>query len=503
MGSRILLNLLLLPKFRLSSARLRTAAAREQGFSLAVVLIALLSVMVAGVTMANRTQTGQLAATLSSSNREAREAADAGITHILSEWNRKENRGVLSELQPMTAWQTTNNALKNPCNNKLTPTATATSNLAGGAAVAIDANRSFRLTEVIFRDGANQFVAQPGDSTKAPTPPFTPSEIDIVVEGIYERGNNTNKAQATKRLILAQLDCPGGGGSGGTGDGFFAFGGNNPGSTLSFNRPLIFYDNNGKIDSKLADNIICLPITASTDGCPPSTAKGIPAGITITTPDPPLSSAEKAKLNPPTFASIAEAEGKTVSALTIKSPITFDGDEANCIQSKGASHCRISSINLNSGNITVDTTKNPVYLYVDGNITLGGKADIVHNNNGNPVTSDKFTSYPDYQETTFRFQIRGQPVTESPTSQTFKLAGNPSANLFFWAPTATLDLRGSAGITSALFVNSLTTKGSSSKITLVGIPQSFIDSTGFPLGGGGAAKPPSLVARSTIFTKFF
>lgn len=101
MGSQILLNLLLLPKFCLSSARLRTATAREQGFSLAVVLIALLSVMVASVALATRTQTGQLTANLSASNREVREAADAGISHILSEWNRPANRGIFSGVQPM------------------------------------------------------------------------------------------------------------------------------------------------------------------------------------------------------------------------------------------------------------------------------------------------------------------------------------------------------------------------------------------------------------------
>jgi Tfp pilus assembly protein PilV len=512
MPGRILLNLLLLPKFHLSSERLRSAAEREQGFSLAVVLIALLSMMVAGLAMANRTQTGRLAATLHSSNREAREVAAAGVIYVISEWNRPQNRGMYTGLQPMTDWTTNNAALRNPCND-LAPTKSATSDLAGKDVV-IDANRRFRIAQVIFSGQNKTFTITPG--SKDTTPSFVPNQVDLVVEGIYQRGTNINRARVTKRLGLDEAPgaCGGGGGGGGTaGEGLFSYGGVDPGGVpLLAKQPQTFVEGpNNTIVSAPVDSIVCLPIAPGTSAG--ACEKTISAGgesITIVPRD--LSQAAKDALNPPTIQSIATAAGRSLpAAKSITDTLTINGNESFCINFKGAAHCNISSIDLQGNKtLTVDTSQQPVYLYTTGDIELGGKADIRHVNCGSSFTGKEcttnvnttnFSKFNEFQETVFKFQVRGLPIANPLVSQTFSFKGTPSGNLLFWAPTAYLDLRGNPNFSSALFVNRVETKGNA-RITLVGQPDSFIAENNIDLSGG-SVKDPALTTRSTIFTKFF
>jgi hypothetical protein len=519
MRSRILLNLLLHPKVRLSSTRLSSSAAQEQGYSLAVVLIAMFSVVVAGVAMANRTQTGRLASSAITSNREAREVAAAGVTHVISEWNRPDNRGMYTGLQPMSAWTKNNPDLKNPCNG-LTPTDSATSDLAGKDVV-IDANRRFRITGVTFSDkSGKEFSARPGISTPFAKPPFTPEQVDFVVEGTYQVGGNTNTARVMKRLGLffdPNASCKGGGGGnggGGAGDGLFTYGAVNPDNVPTVAKVPRTYTKgpNNTIVVEDVERIVCLPIAPPTPGINPECIKSITSQSTTiaVVPRQNLSQAQKDALNPPTIQSIAAKAGKSVpTAIKLTGNLTVDGTGSNCFTFNGAAHCNVSSIDM-SGNkiLTIDTSNQPVYLYTSGNITTGGKASIRHVNCGTSfkgtcstqVNASKFSKFDQFQEAVFRFQVRGNPVTNPLVPQTFKFAGTPSANLLFWAPTATLDLRGTADFSAGLFVNRLETNGNTS-ITLVGQPELFIKENGDLSGGNGGF--PARRASSTIFTKFF
>jgi hypothetical protein len=548
MRSRILLNLLLLPKFRLSSQRFRSAAAREQGFSLAVVLIAMLSVVVAGVALANRTQTGRLASTVITSNREAREVADAGLTYVISEWNRPENRGMFTGLQPMTAWTTDNAALKNPCND-LTPTESATSDLAGKD-VEIDANRRFRIAEVIFSNNTNTFSAKPGSNTIF-NGTFVPNQVDLIIEGDYKLGNRVNTSRITKRLGLdVSTSClpPAGGAEDPLSDlnlrdiFTFSYGSENPGTTPSLSKtPQAFSRNpNGTIATGNIANISCIPISSTATGQCSEVPLTASSGNQNNRPpininQPVLTQAQKDALNPPTFLSIATAAKNAgsinsipaeIPSLEIENSTQITSDNPSCITFDGALHCRIAEISLSGGNrtLTVDTTSQPVFLYVEGDITTSGNANIRHVNCGANQTnncqkdvrsgnnnSTSFTNFDEFQNAVFRFQIRGRAVGAG--EQEFKFNGTPSANLLFWAPTASLELLGNADLASAFYVNKVSANGNTS-ISVISPPDSFNiglgggggnGGGGGGGGGGGVSNTPfkTLTARSAIFTKFF
>jgi len=190
-NSRYLLTLLQTRQLRKPMERLNAKRPREQGFSLAVVLVSMLAVLVSSVALANRTQTGLVTASVSGSNREAREVADAGVTYVISEWNRPENRGMYTALEPMTSWGVNNNALKNPCRTDLNPTASATSALSSPINLGENGsnNRRFQVVEILYR-GENlgeSFTVRPGESL-LPTAAFKPTEVTIVVNGTYLRG---------------------------------------------------------------------------------------------------------------------------------------------------------------------------------------------------------------------------------------------------------------------------------------------------------------------------
>jgi hypothetical protein len=355
---------------------------------------------------------------------------------------------------------------------------------------------------------------------------------------MYERGNNVSRAFARKRLRLAErTQClPPGNDPLNDLDlgGFFTFsyGGENPESTPSLSKtPQSFTrgPNDTIISNTSIKNISCLPILSTAQGiCNSVTSAqaGPPSSKTpITINQPPLTQAQKDALNPPTFLSIANAarnaglinsDPATIPALKITGKTQIpQNNSPSCIPFDGALHCKVDSISLSGGSrtLTVDTTKQPVFLYVEGNITTSGNANIRHVNCGKSETNNcqknvqpggsNFTSFDDFQDAVFRFQIRGRAVGGG--EQTFKFNGTPSANLLFWAPAATLQLLGTADLSSALFVNKVTANGNTG-IRVIRPPDSFNIGLGGGGGsGGGISKAPgkTLTASSTIYTKFF
>jgi hypothetical protein len=499
--------------------RLNAKRPRQQGFSLAVVLVSMLAVLVSSVALANRTQTGLVTASISGSNREAREVADAGIAYILSEWNRPANRGIFSGVQPMGAWRPSNTELTNNCNTDLTPTSSATTDLASGAPISLGNNRSFRLVETMFitdpddlNNPAKAFTTSPNSNTPR-NQEFQPdnlSEIELVVEGIVQRGSTTNTALARQRLQVRANNC---GSNDFARDGLFTYGGITPGTTPSLNRvPRTYVQGASGLVPQNADKVECTPIvpTASVSSCANSLSVG-QTTISIIKRD--LSPAARAGRNPPTIQAVVDAlnlsrqPGTTPitvpTAIPITRTTTIDGNQSNCFVYNNAAHCNVSSINL-SGNstLTVNTTSRPVYLYITGSISLSGNSNIIHTlNRGSEPSSVEPSRYTtarnltieDYRQDTFRFQIRGTPATNNSSRQNFSFSGTPTSSLLFWAPAADLSIGGTADFSSALYVNSFST-GGNAFINLIGTPGGFTDLDD---------DIKSFATSSATFTRFF
>jgi hypothetical protein len=232
-----------------------------------------------------------------------------------------------------------------------------------------------------------------------------------------------------------------------------------------------------------------------------------------------LSAAGRAGRNPPTIQAVAAAAGVQVPparSIINTTTVTGSASESNCFRFREpanrpedeprpeTAHCNVSAIDLNGGNrtLTVDTTDRPVYLYVSGNISLQGNANIAHirrrGSEPDEVIPERYTTargltVDTYREDVFRFQIRGIPVTSSSSSQTISFQGSPTSNLLFWAPAANLTLGGTVDFSAALYVNSFST-GGNARINLVGTPGGFTDLDD---------NIKSFTASSVIFTQFF
>lgn len=505
---------------------------RDEGFSLAVVLVTMLAVLVSSVALANRTQTGLVTASVSGSNREAREVADAGITYVISEWNRPENRGMFTALQPMTAWKEPdspdNKALRNPCRDNLVPTASGTSQLT--EAVSLDSNRKFKVISVTYRnsDGSKSFSSQPNDSSlPVGIQPNDVDEVEITVEGSYERGNVTAKTLVTKRIELTEtLECDN---SESKSDsiGVFAFGGLTPESTPALDTtPTYYFQNGNQIGSQDVEQIYCSPIGLNSDINQCKTESLGTAKVPIKALS--LSASEKEKRNPPQISDISNIQtspkpinGKGNEVITIKGTTLTRPGQGGKGKGKGsnaseedvnfcflapdparsdnaqAAHCNVSSITLGgTSQLIIDTSDNPIYLYVDGDITLSGTSDVLHKNGSKDVTAKKYSDLKEYEEDSFSFQIRGNQASSAST-QKFSFDGVPSANMLYWAPAADLTMKGNVDLSSALFVNSLSVEGSS-RLRLISAPGSF----GFNLGETGEEKR-TVAGRSIIYSKYF
>lgn len=82
----------------------------ERGFSLAMVMLVLLTTILGSMAIASRSTSGLMAARSQSSNREARDVAESGSTEIISELNKEQNRRLL--VTPAADW---GSSQVNPC----------------------------------------------------------------------------------------------------------------------------------------------------------------------------------------------------------------------------------------------------------------------------------------------------------------------------------------------------------------------------------------------------
>ena len=69
----------------------------EEGFSLPLVLVASLMVLLGGLMLADRASDGVISAAFQRDSSDARDAAETGVTRIVGELNRPQNRGLLAK----------------------------------------------------------------------------------------------------------------------------------------------------------------------------------------------------------------------------------------------------------------------------------------------------------------------------------------------------------------------------------------------------------------------
>jgi hypothetical protein len=65
-----------------------------------VILLAVLGILIGASTLVSRTTQGQLGSMANSQTYGARKAAEAGISRLIGEWNKQENRMLLASGKP-------------------------------------------------------------------------------------------------------------------------------------------------------------------------------------------------------------------------------------------------------------------------------------------------------------------------------------------------------------------------------------------------------------------
>jgi hypothetical protein len=83
------------------------SAPPEEGFSLPLVLVASLMVLLGGLMLADRASDGVISAAFQRDSSDARDAAETGVTRIVGELNRPQNRGLLAKKLAVTTPQAT------------------------------------------------------------------------------------------------------------------------------------------------------------------------------------------------------------------------------------------------------------------------------------------------------------------------------------------------------------------------------------------------------------
>jgi len=189
--------------------------AREPG-SIVIILLAVLGILIGASTLVSRTTQGQLGSTANSQTYGARKAAEAGISRLIGEWNKQENRMLLASGSPASSWEPTKQQLRNPCTATTISLSSATP--IGGADLAAyrtgawidvvnndtnDIKRRYRLRRVTFRKSNRQIsttvytqTAFGGDKKTAPSG----------VKTFPDMSTNTSTEEAPKPFNLGEAN---------------------------------------------------------------------------------------------------------------------------------------------------------------------------------------------------------------------------------------------------------------------------------------------------------
>lgn len=523
-----------------------------------IILLAVLGILIGAGTLVSRTTQGQLGSLANSQTYGARKAAEAGISRLIGEWNKQENRMLLASGSPASSWNTSTQQLRNPC-TAIGPSLSSATPIGGadldayrtGAWIDVvnndtnDIKRRYRLRRVTFRksnrkisttkytqtafgtdsssvpSGEKEFPNMSANTPGTPGPPSTPGTeapkpftlgdakdshgyLEVEVEGqVLRNGTVMASSRVVKEFQVVPKCCWRSYGrtlATGSPPAYEVYGSDwrscDPPSGFTPGKLAMLTGLNGgglttdngdawslRVDGLGKLNpIICTTSATTCDGpdgdtLPDSNQVEIDSsdgkiGVTsfnIKIPDPPaipsggftmgpLDSKPTQKVNggnalkAETITPIDDGKTGIISLPSIG--LNQVGATNYCGFKDGAYHCRILSVKL-PGNkiIQVDTTKAPVYLYLQdppppdtsGSIDIKGTAGLQHLYNGANAPSSQAD----------RLQIRGLPRTSN-ASQSFELSGDSvNTSMFIWAPVSNLSLGGNATYKGIAWVNNL------------------------------------------------
>lgn len=175
-----------------NNSRLAKQLGGTGGFSVAAVLVAGLIVVLGSLTAVNRSAQSLIGGVFSSQSKEAREAAENGLTEIISTLNQPRNRGLLVAERNPSQWSNTDPLLVSECSPPNTPPTAAaltigTSGLRNSAGAG---NRRYYLKEVIYKSVNNGTRSETVFSRSFPSNSFTTSSNSFNPNDINIRGNN-------------------------------------------------------------------------------------------------------------------------------------------------------------------------------------------------------------------------------------------------------------------------------------------------------------------------
>ncbi len=162
------------------------------GFSVAAVVIAGLIVVLGSLTAVNRSAQALIGGVFSSQSKEAREAAENGLTEIISTLNQPRNRGLLVAERNPSQWSNTDPLLVSECSppNTAPTTAALTIGTSGLRNAAGSGDRRYYLKEVIYKSVNNGTRSETVFSRSSASSSFTSSGSSFNPNDINIRGNN-------------------------------------------------------------------------------------------------------------------------------------------------------------------------------------------------------------------------------------------------------------------------------------------------------------------------
>lgn len=188
---------------------------REGSFSMAMTMLVILALILGTIALANRNTSGLLGTSLQSRNREARDAAEAGIVQIITELNKERNRRLLVAGRSPAAWNADDAEFQNPCTGFDDAFATTT------VQPPTDRALTFQPGTWINVDGAGgkQFsvvsIEYLNHDRSAYTVPVTQAVLDgsvktlirITVAGRVDGADATSQARVTREFEVVPKCC--------------------------------------------------------------------------------------------------------------------------------------------------------------------------------------------------------------------------------------------------------------------------------------------------------
>lgn len=217
--------------------RRRLKATSQFGLALPVVLIIISAVAVGAASLISYSSSGLLGAARRGEDREAREAAEAGMAIVISELNKQQNRKMLVADVPINSWSSSDLKLRNPCTPTVNPSATAVGfqNNSSNAITGSNGDRRFVVKTIELKnwDRSRRFTSSaqgsgPGGTTGAYAGTYDDSlvnltrdfsvaqgpdvrnvgYIEVTIEGqAFRNGNQFSTARITREFQVVPKCC--------------------------------------------------------------------------------------------------------------------------------------------------------------------------------------------------------------------------------------------------------------------------------------------------------